>query len=103
MENFSESGKTICVDLQTTWRVARMNNYTIWARVLMVNTEDYEVDVTAIALTSDIKPRPGDAERQRCRTLREANELRDKLVERLRERLQERGDTVLSVDVTLNA
>jgi len=78
-----------------------MNNYSIWAQIRMVTSEDYEVDVRAIPLKSGVPPEPGDHERQRCAAFAEATRLRDAIVKRVSKAIEERGGKVLSVDSTL--
>ena len=78
-----------------------MNNYSIWAQIRMVTSEEYEVDVRAIPLKSGVLPQPGDHQRERCAAFAEATRLRDEIVKRVSGAIVERGGQVLSVDSTL--
>ena len=78
-----------------------MNNYSIWAQIRMVTSEEYEVDVRAIPLNGGVLPEPGDHQRDRCTVFAEATRIRDELVKRVSKRVEDRGGKILSVDSTL--
>ena len=78
-----------------------MNNYSIWAQIRMVTSEEYEFDVRAIPLASNVLPRAGDHQRERCLAFADATRVRDDLVKRVTRLVEDRGGKILSVDSTL--
>ena len=86
-----------------TTTTAALNKYAIWGKVRLIISAEFEVEVIAVPLHSEVAQNKGEVQQRRCATLREANELRDKLVAEVRGLVEGRGDQVLSVDITLGA
>lgn len=76
-------------------------SYSLWSLIRRIGRQQFLVAVRAIALRSDTLIQPGDTLSETCQTFEEATRVRDELIDQLKRAVTDRGDTVVSVDSTL--
>ena len=80
-----------------------MNNYTIWAQIRTSTEGEFEVSVRAIPLGDNVSLGEGEVVLDHCAIYDHALARCATMVKRLKEKIEDRGDRVLSIDSTISS